>query len=89
MALANEIAAISPSAIVLAKQALNAIEDISLQNGYRFEQTMTVEVGRTEDAAEATKSFWEKESQSLGDAERQAKNRINGSLSRPFARFLS
>lgn len=60
MALANEIAAMSPSAIVLAKQALNAIEDISLRNGYRFEQTMTVEVGRTEDAAEATKSFWEK-----------------------------
>lgn len=60
MALANEIAAMSMSAIVLAKQALNAIEDMSLRNGYRFEQTMTVEVGRTEDAAEATKSFLEK-----------------------------
>ena len=60
MALAKEIAAKSPPAVVLAKHALNAIENMSLRDGYRFEQTMTVEVGRTEDAAEATRSFLEK-----------------------------
>ena len=60
MALAKEIAAKSPPAVVIAKHALNAIEDMSLRDGYRFEQTMTVEVGRTEDAAEATRSFLEK-----------------------------
>ena len=59
MALAKEIAARSPPAVVLAKHALNAIENMSLRDGYRFEQTMTVEVGRTEDAAEATTSFLE------------------------------
>ena len=78
MALAKEIAAKSPPAVVLAKHALNAKEDMSLGDAYRFEQTMTVEVGRTGDAAEATRSFWKKESQSLRDAERQAKNQING-----------
>ena len=71
--LAKEIAAKSPPAVVLAKHALNAIEDMSLRDGYRFEQTMTVEVGRTEDAAEAARSFLEKKGQSLRDAERQAK----------------
>ncbi|MEC7649215.1 MAG: enoyl-CoA hydratase/isomerase family protein [Pseudomonadota bacterium] len=60
MALAKEIAAKSPPAVVLAKHALNAIENMSLRDGYRFEQTMTVKVGRTEDAAEATRSFLEK-----------------------------
>ena len=60
MVLAKKIAAKSPPAVVLAKHDLNAIEDMSLRDGYRFEQTMTVEVGRTEDAAEATRSFLEK-----------------------------
>ncbi len=60
MALAKEIAAKSQPADVIAKHALNAIEDMSLRDGYRFEQTMTVEVGRTDDSAEATRSFLEK-----------------------------
>ena len=60
IALTKEIAAKSPPAVVLAKHALNAKEDMSLRDGYRFEQTMTVEVGRTEDAAKATRSFLEK-----------------------------
>ena len=33
---------------------------MSLRDGYRFEQNMTVEVGKTEDAAEATQAFLEK-----------------------------
>ena len=60
MALAKEIAAKSPPAVVIAKHALNAIEDISLRDGYRLEQKTTVEVGRTKDAAEATRSILEK-----------------------------
>ena len=60
MALAKEIAAKSPPAVVIAKHALNAIEDISLRDGYRLEQKTTVEVGRTNGAAEATRSILEK-----------------------------
>lgn len=60
MQIAREIASKSPPAIVLAKHALNAIEELSLRDGYRFEQNMTVEVGKTEDAAEATQAFLEK-----------------------------
>ena len=44
-------------AVVPAKHPLIAIEEMSLRDGYRFEQTMTVEVGKTEDATEATQSF--------------------------------
>lgn len=60
MTLANEIAMKSPPAITLAKHALNTIEEMSLRDGYRFEQNMTVEVGKTEDASEATRAFLEK-----------------------------
>ena len=60
MKIAREIASKSPPAILLAKHALNTIEEMSLQDGYRFEQNMTVEVGKTEDAAEATQAFLEK-----------------------------
>jgi enoyl-CoA hydratase/carnithine racemase len=58
--IAKEIASKSPPAIVLAKHALNTIEEMSLRDGYRFEQNMTVEVGKTEDATEATEAFLEK-----------------------------
>lgn len=58
--IADEIASKSPPAILLAKQALNTIEEMSLRDGYRFEQNMTVEVSKTEDAAEATNAFLEK-----------------------------
>ena len=44
MGFAREIASKSPAAIVLAKQALNTIEEMSLRDGYRFEQNMTVSV---------------------------------------------
>ena len=42
MALAREIAGKSPAAIRLAKGALNTIEDMSLRDGYRYEQNLTV-----------------------------------------------
>jgi enoyl-CoA hydratase/carnithine racemase len=59
-ALAAEIARMSPLAIRLAKHALNAIEEMSLRDGYRFEQGMTGELSRSEDSREAMRAFMEK-----------------------------
>ena len=50
----------SPIAMVLAKHALNTIEDMSLRDGYRFEQNMTAELGKYEDSKEAMLAFAEK-----------------------------
>ncbi|GAB1575707.1 MULTISPECIES: enoyl-CoA hydratase/isomerase family protein [Bordetella] len=60
MELARELASKSPLATVLAKQTLNAIEDMSLRDGYRYEQDMTAAIAKTEDAAEARRAFLEK-----------------------------
>jgi len=60
MDIAREIAAKSPVATKLAKHALNQIEEMSLRDGYRFEQSMTGELGKTEDSKEAMKAFVEK-----------------------------
>ena len=50
----------SPVAIRLAKQTLNAIENMTLRDGYRYEQDMTAAISRTEDAKEAQLAFAEK-----------------------------
>jgi enoyl-CoA hydratase/carnithine racemase len=60
MALAREIAAKSPVATRLAKYALNTIEDMTLRDGYQFEQSLTVELSKYEDSAEAMRAFVEK-----------------------------
>jgi enoyl-CoA hydratase len=60
MELATDIASKSPIAMVLAKHALNTIEDMSLRDGYRFEQNMTAELGKYEDSKEAMLAFAEK-----------------------------
>ena len=60
LGIAREIAAKSPVAATLAKHALNQIEEMSLRDGYRFEQTMTGELGKTEDSKEAMRAFVEK-----------------------------
>jgi len=60
MELARELASKSPLATVLAKQTLNAIEDMSLRDGYRYEQDMTAAIAKTEDAQEARRAFLEK-----------------------------
>jgi enoyl-CoA hydratase/carnithine racemase len=60
MEIATEIAAKSPIAIRLAKHALNTIEELSLRDGYRFEQTMTGQLSGTEDSREAMRAFVEK-----------------------------
>lgn len=57
---AELIAAKMPIGIRLAKENLNAIEDMDLRNGYRFEQTRTALLQRTEDAQEAKLAFAEK-----------------------------
>lgn len=60
LAIAREIAGKSPIASKLAKHALNQIESMSLRDGYRFEQSMTGELGKTEDSKEAMRAFVEK-----------------------------
>ncbi len=60
MELAREVASKSPVAIKLAKHALNQIEEMSLRDGYRFEQSMTGQLGKTEDSKEAMLAFAEK-----------------------------
>ncbi len=59
-ALAQVIAEKSPLAIRLAKHAMNAIEFMTLRDGYRFEQNMTHELSGSEDAKEAARAFVEK-----------------------------
>ncbi len=60
LGIAREIAAKSPLAIGLAKHALNQIEEMSLRDGYRFEQTMSGQLGQSEDSREAMRAFVEK-----------------------------
>ncbi len=60
MGLAREIASKSPIASRLAKHALNQIEELSLRDGYRFEQSMTGQLGKSEDSKEAMRAFVEK-----------------------------
>ena len=60
MGIAREIASKSPVAMRLAKHSLNTIAEMSLRDGYRFEQNMTVELGKTEDSKEAMRAFVEK-----------------------------
>lgn len=57
---AELIASKMPIGIRLAKENLNTIEDMDLRNGYRFEQTRTALLQKTEDAQEAKLAFAEK-----------------------------
>ena len=58
--LARTIAAKSPVSTRMGKHTLNVIEDMSLRDGYRYEQDMTAAIGKTEDAKEAQLAFAEK-----------------------------
>lgn len=60
LGIARDIAGKSPLAIRLAKHALNQIEGMTLRDGYRFEQTMTGQLSKTEDSKEAMRAFVEK-----------------------------
>ena len=58
--IAATIASKSPVSTRLGKHTLNTIEDMSLRDGYRYEQDMTAAIGKTEDAKEAQAAFREK-----------------------------
>ncbi|UUZ65670.1 enoyl-CoA hydratase/isomerase family protein [Polaromonas sp. P1-6] len=60
MALAATIASKSPISTRMGKHTLNVIEDMSLRDGYRYEQDMTALIGKTADAKEAQLAFAEK-----------------------------
>ena len=57
---AQIIAAKMPIGLKMAKANLNLIEDMDLRNGYRYEQTQTSILVKTEDALEAKVAFAEK-----------------------------
>ncbi len=59
-ALARRIAGFSPTAVRLAKQILNRVEDMDLKTGYTFEQQFTVQMSGHPDAKEALKAFSER-----------------------------
>lgn len=58
--IAHTIAAKSPVSTRMGKHTLNVIEDMSLRDGYRYEQDMTAQIAKTEDAKEAQRAFVEK-----------------------------
>ena len=58
--LADEIAQKSPLAVRMLKTSFNAVENLSLEDGYRIEQDMTIELSKSEDAQEAKRAFVEK-----------------------------
>lgn len=58
--LATTIASKSPISTRMIKHTLNTIEDMSLRDGYRYEQDMTAQIGKTDDAKEAQLAFKEK-----------------------------
>ncbi|WP_423456714.1 enoyl-CoA hydratase/isomerase family protein [Ottowia sp. VDI28] len=58
--IARNIASKSPVATRMFKHTLNVIEDMSLRDGYRYEQDMTAQIAKTDDAKEAQAAFAEK-----------------------------
>mgnify|MGYP002265627231 CR=1 FL=1 len=58
--IAREIAGKSPLAMKMAKNALNQIEEMSLRDGYRYEQSQTGELSKSDDSKEAMRAFVEK-----------------------------
>jgi 1,4-dihydroxy-2-naphthoyl-CoA synthase len=58
--LAATIASKSPISTKMIKHTLNVVEDLSLRDGYRYEQDMTAQIAKTEDAKEAQNAFKEK-----------------------------
>ena len=58
--IAGEIAAKSPPAIRLAKEALNRVEHMPLKEAYRTEQDYTARLSRYDDSKEAMQAFLER-----------------------------
>jgi enoyl-CoA hydratase/carnithine racemase len=60
LTIARSLASKSPVAMRIAKGSLNAIEEMSLRDGYRYEQNLTGQLRQTEDSKEAMRAFVEK-----------------------------
>ena len=60
MEIAAEIASKSPLAIRKTKAGFNVVEEMPERDAYRYEQTITIELSRSEDAREAQLAFIEK-----------------------------
>jgi len=60
MEIATSIASKSPVSTRASKHTLNVIEELGLRDGYRYEQDMTAQIAKTEDAKEAQLAFAEK-----------------------------
>jgi enoyl-CoA hydratase len=60
MAIAKDIAKASPSAMRAAKKSFALTENVSIYDGYRFEQSQTKALSTSEDTAEAMAAFQEK-----------------------------
>jgi len=60
MDMAQNIASKSPLATLLAKDSMNTIENMTLRDGYRYEQNNTFQLSKSEDAKEAVRAFVEK-----------------------------
>lgn len=58
--IAREIAAKSPFAVAKAKLSFNVAEGLPHRDGYRYEQTVTLELSKSADAIEARNAFLEK-----------------------------
>jgi len=65
MEMARVIAAKSPLASRMAKNAASTIEHMTLRDGYRFEQNLTAELSRSRDSKEAMMAFAEKRAPSF------------------------
>ena len=59
-AIAREIAAKAPLAVQAAKRSFNLTEEMPLRDGYRYEQSQTVELAGSEETKEAQRAFAEK-----------------------------
>ncbi len=62
MGIARDIAKASPSAVRAAKASFQVTENLSVYEGYRFEQSQTKALSTSEDSAEAMAAFREKRS---------------------------
>lgn len=58
--IARTIAAKSPISTRMGKHTLNVVEDMTLRDGYRYEQDQTAIIAKTDDAKEAQAAFREK-----------------------------
>lgn len=58
--MAREIAGKEPLALKLVKRTFNAVEEMSVRDGYRYEQNITLDLSRTDYARDAQRGFAEK-----------------------------